>query len=443
MRNTPRREDEQPLLPEPVAELPEDRREHGRRQQEHGHHPRDPRRRRVELALERGERRARRSSAGARRRSPRQREDAEGDVVVLTLCGQFVTYRNDRRARPSRCHAYDRAVRAVIFSTVLPAIVGLDAAARSVGLEPVAVITPRAARNAEAEARRDAILTSSPEGLDVCFAADKSSLERLTRAYEPEIGLCTGYPWRLPPEVLAIPRLGVVNTHPSRLPQLRGPFRSPGRSARATTRSGSPSTSWTPTSTPARSSPRARVPCQPTRRWRVSGRRSPGLPASSCPAPSSGSSPAIAAIRRRTTARATRGRSARTTRRSTRGVLARRSSARFARGGGCSRARRRTGHGARRPERARPRGAPRRSRRSGNPAARRRRWPALADVGRGALRPPLRTALSSRRGTAERYSSMRPGPTAEGDGIARPGCRGGGGFTSVRCRRETVVEPAR
>jgi methionyl-tRNA formyltransferase len=115
-------------------------------------------------------------------------------------------------------------VRAVIFSTVLPAIVGLDAAARSVGLEPVAVITPRAARNAEAEARRDAILTSSPDELDVCFAADKSSLERLTRAYEPEIGLCTGYPWRLPPEVLAIPRLGVVNTHPSRLPQLRGPF---------------------------------------------------------------------------------------------------------------------------------------------------------------------------------------------------------------------------
>ncbi len=115
-------------------------------------------------------------------------------------------------------------MRAVIFSTVLPAIIGLDATARSVGLEPVAVITPRAARNAEAEARRDAILTSSPEELDVCFAADKSSLERLTRAYEPEIGLCTGYPWRLSPEVLAIPRLGVVNTHPSRLPQLRGPF---------------------------------------------------------------------------------------------------------------------------------------------------------------------------------------------------------------------------
>jgi len=115
-------------------------------------------------------------------------------------------------------------VRAVIYSTVLPAIVRLSAAARSVGIDPVAVITPRAARNPQAAALRDAILASAPEGLDLCFAADKPSLERLTRAYEPELGLCTGYPWLLPPEVLAIPRLGVVNTHPSRLPRLRGPY---------------------------------------------------------------------------------------------------------------------------------------------------------------------------------------------------------------------------
>ena len=115
-------------------------------------------------------------------------------------------------------------MRTVIYSSVLPAIVGLEEAARSVGLQPVAVITPRAARDAQATARRDAILQSAPPGLDVCFAADKTSLERLTRAYEPELGICTGYPWLLPPEVLAIPRLGVVNTHPSRLPRFRGPY---------------------------------------------------------------------------------------------------------------------------------------------------------------------------------------------------------------------------
>jgi methionyl-tRNA formyltransferase len=115
-------------------------------------------------------------------------------------------------------------VRAVIYSTVMPAIVGLVELARSVGIEPVAVITPRAARDSEAAERRDAILTGAPEGLDVCFAADKASLERLTRAYEPEIGLCTGYSWLIPPEVLAIPRLGIVNSHPSLLPRHRGPY---------------------------------------------------------------------------------------------------------------------------------------------------------------------------------------------------------------------------
>ena len=54
--------------------------------------------------------------------------------------------------------------------------------------------------------------------------ADKAGLLRLTKAYEPTIGLCAGYRWLLPPEVLAIPTLGVVNSHPSLLPRHRGPY---------------------------------------------------------------------------------------------------------------------------------------------------------------------------------------------------------------------------
>jgi methionyl-tRNA formyltransferase len=115
-------------------------------------------------------------------------------------------------------------VRAVIYSTVLPAIVGLTELARSVGVEPVAVITPRAVRDAHAADRRNAILSDAPAELDLCFAADKTSLLRLTQAYEPELGLCGGFNWLLPPEVLAVPGLGVVNSHPSLLPRHRGPF---------------------------------------------------------------------------------------------------------------------------------------------------------------------------------------------------------------------------
>lgn len=115
-------------------------------------------------------------------------------------------------------------MRAVIYSTVLPAIENLVMCARSVGITPVAVITPRAARDSDGEERRNAILAEAPDGLDLCFAAEKASLLRLTQAYEPDLGLCTGYPWLLPPEVLAVPRLGVVNSHPSLLPRHRGPF---------------------------------------------------------------------------------------------------------------------------------------------------------------------------------------------------------------------------
>ncbi len=115
-------------------------------------------------------------------------------------------------------------MRAVIFSMIPPAIVGLAEAARAAGIEPVAVITPRAFRSDEDAARRASIVAEAPDDLDVCFVADKADLLRLTAAYEPTIGLCAGYRWLIPPEVLAIPTLGVVNSHPALLPRHRGPY---------------------------------------------------------------------------------------------------------------------------------------------------------------------------------------------------------------------------
>jgi methionyl-tRNA formyltransferase len=115
-------------------------------------------------------------------------------------------------------------MRAVIYSMIPAAILGLAEAARRAGLEPVAVLTPRDARSAEDVERRAAVVAETPDDLDVCFVADKADLVRLTTAYEPAIGLCAGYRWLLPPEVLAIPRFGVVNSHPALLPRHRGPY---------------------------------------------------------------------------------------------------------------------------------------------------------------------------------------------------------------------------
>ena len=46
---------------------------------------------------------------------------------------------------------------------------------------------------------------------------------RCCAAFEPDFVLCLGFPWRLTPEALAVPRLGCVNSHPSLLPRYRGP----------------------------------------------------------------------------------------------------------------------------------------------------------------------------------------------------------------------------
>lgn len=116
-------------------------------------------------------------------------------------------------------------MRAVIYSMIPDAILGLTEAATAAGFEAVAVITPRAARDSEEDAdRRAAIVTKTPGHVDVCFVAAKADLLRLTAAYEPTIGLCAGYRWLIPPEVLAIPPLGVVNSHPALLPRHRGPY---------------------------------------------------------------------------------------------------------------------------------------------------------------------------------------------------------------------------
>jgi methionyl-tRNA formyltransferase len=79
------------------------------------------------------------------------------------------------------------------------------------------VIVPRSAGSAQH-------LELDPDDVDLVFAPSKRSLARLFGAYELDLVVCTGFPWLVPEEALAVPRLGVVNGHPSLLPRYRGPF---------------------------------------------------------------------------------------------------------------------------------------------------------------------------------------------------------------------------
>lgn len=114
--------------------------------------------------------------------------------------------------------------RIVFFSMVLPAVQGLDVLARACGHEPVALITtpPRAAE--ESRRRFAELVTDAPEGLDVIVVRRRDRLAEHVRALEPDLVMCLGFAWLIPREVIEIPRLGIVNGHPSLLPRYRGPI---------------------------------------------------------------------------------------------------------------------------------------------------------------------------------------------------------------------------
>jgi methionyl-tRNA formyltransferase len=113
--------------------------------------------------------------------------------------------------------------RIFVVSTVLPIVVPLIDRLRELGHEPVAWLSARRAPGTRHPPFPNANDDDAPAGLDVLLVRDKHALEPLVRAYEPDLLLCWGFPWKIPLATLEVPRLGSVNCHPGRLPRHRGP----------------------------------------------------------------------------------------------------------------------------------------------------------------------------------------------------------------------------
>jgi len=113
-------------------------------------------------------------------------------------------------------------MRAVLVAQVPPAVHGLTELLRGLGHEPVALLCSRegAGRYGDDFA---GLVAGAPEGLDVVIPARRDGMAPLLRRYEPDLLLCVGFPWKIPPDALAVPRLGAMNGHPSLLPDYRGP----------------------------------------------------------------------------------------------------------------------------------------------------------------------------------------------------------------------------
>ena len=89
----------------------------------------------------------------------------------------------------------------------------------ALGHETAGVLTMRNRRRPQAVLD----LVAAAAGVEVDVVESKERLAPLLRSYEPDVALCSGFGWRIPPDALAVPRLGCVNGHPSLLPRWRGP----------------------------------------------------------------------------------------------------------------------------------------------------------------------------------------------------------------------------
>ena len=90
------------------------------------------------------------------------------------------------------------------------------------GAEILLVVTTPGTSTRQTEAYKDVVANKLP-GVDILVTSHIRRLAPMLRELKPDLIFVTGFPWRLPAELLSIPRLGSINTHPAPLPRYRGP----------------------------------------------------------------------------------------------------------------------------------------------------------------------------------------------------------------------------
>jgi methionyl-tRNA formyltransferase len=114
--------------------------------------------------------------------------------------------------------------RVAIVTRIPPVVLGYLPAVEEAGHEPVAVLSLRdRQRQYGPMGGIDQHLDLVPPELEVLLPARRSSIAPMLAAVRPDIVLCTGFPWKIPADALAVPPLGWLNGHPSLLPRHRGP----------------------------------------------------------------------------------------------------------------------------------------------------------------------------------------------------------------------------
>jgi methionyl-tRNA formyltransferase len=114
-------------------------------------------------------------------------------------------------------------MRVALISRVAAAVTGLSSVVRGLGHEPVGVLTTSLGGERYGADTLGAIAEQAAAGFDVVVAASPSRIAPLLAALDADVAISAAFPLLIPADALGVPRLGIINTHPSLLPRYRGP----------------------------------------------------------------------------------------------------------------------------------------------------------------------------------------------------------------------------
>jgi methionyl-tRNA formyltransferase len=93
---------------------------------------------------------------------------------------------------------------------------------RPLGHRVVGVVTSPGPKWRRSSSYLDVVAAVSP-GVDVIVSNHPERWAAMLAPLRPDLIVSGGFPWRIPDDVLALPRLGAINMHPALLPRYRGP----------------------------------------------------------------------------------------------------------------------------------------------------------------------------------------------------------------------------
>jgi len=114
-------------------------------------------------------------------------------------------------------------MRIALFTRIPALLARVAPAIAALGHDVVGVVTTEGPAGRYGHVPLSSLLDARPDGVDVLVADNARRFAPLLAALEPDLAVCGGFPVRIPADAIAVPRLGILNGHPSPLPRYRGP----------------------------------------------------------------------------------------------------------------------------------------------------------------------------------------------------------------------------